>query len=1279
MLDLAGYTIRKQLEASASSQIYLGTCNQQGLRVVCKLYPGDRGASGVSRAAHEFAVLRRVEGPGVVRALALDTIDGSDVLVLEAFDGVPLSELRRRRGTLDAAAFLKLALQLAESLQRIHEARIVHRDLKPDNVLVHPETLETCIIDFGISSELGRTQSLARQHQPEGTLRYIAPEQTGRIDKGIDFRTDLYLLGGALYEVLTGQPPFLETNPVALINAHLAARPEAPSVLVPEVSATLSRIVMRLLEKEPESRYQSAYGLVYDLRRCRQALESSGAIPEDVVLGERDACDRLRFGQKLYGRDPEIRRLSQAFERVASGGCELMLLTGPTGSGKSALPGVLRQALLGTHGYLARGKFDWTGQAAEEGEGQRVPYAGVASVIASLMDQILAESPARFAAWAARLRESLGSIGAVLVDLVPELGVVVEDFPPVPAIAAHAARQRLALAFARLVRAFASPAAPLVLVFDDLQWSDSGSLLVLEHLLTSSDLSYLLVVATHRGAEASMAGELRERLARIENVRNVSMLEIRPLSVGAANEMIADVLQRSCDETLPLAELIALKTSNMPLEIRQTLETLWERGMLEYHHGEGWCWNAEQVSQLELTDDAVGLMERLLDVLPQTTRDVLTLASLLAAEVDLDTLHLIHSGERRLLLRELTDLVDRGLLVASRKGFRFAHDRIREAARARVGAPQRKRMHYDIGLILWERHRHDPASVSAFEVASQLNRGVEHVTEERKLDFVRLCHEAADQLLRSGAAAQALELFLSGCQAFRESDWESERDLGFALFLSASEAMFRESRFEQALDFLDVLDARDPSPAEFARIAVKRIQVWALKHPPEEAARRILRVLETLGVRWPERPSALRAMWSLWKLRFVYLRSRKGPALRPLSPDAQPPWLPALEVISAGGATFARKDAYLGILASCFVLSAYARDGIPSSPAYSLAAVASWESLPHIGIVDRARDWVRLAMEWQARIDDPIFGPRAEYVISTMVSPFLMRRRDALAPLTQISERLREVGEIEFALYGGFQDIYGRALAGDSIAGIYERLRGLVEYAERIKSTYGSPIHCLRVYSLLTVPPEDRSELVRLMRAESAELERSLGSASGYVRSLWMMVLCIYAEHQLVYAESDEICAVLHRMQPHVHMAHMFLYRGIAAAALARASRGKERRRYLRALGKSLAAIRRWARSGPDLVHMSVLLEAEILGVRGWLKQAEKSYARAARLAEQQQFPHHVALAHECHARLLTLHRHDSAATIPLRRAIDAYSRWGARAKVRGLEGELTRWAPRQG
>jgi predicted ATPase len=1245
-----GFLLGKCLVSNDRYEVYAAVRESDRREVVLKS-PVALRVEGNDRLRREFEALRAVQGPGIVEALEL--LPGS-ILVLARVPGVSLSTWLKDGGVLRIEALLDVASGIAAALERVHAARWIHCDLTPGNVMVDPTTLEVQLIDFGLSRPLGAQSRSIKVSHLAGTLAYIAPEQTGRMSRGIDARSDLYSLGATLYCMLTGEPPFPLEDELGLVHAHMARVPRAPVEVRPDTPLVLSRLILKLLEKEPDARYQSARALLADLRRCREQLRERGAIDEAMPLAAAETPDGPWFSARLYGREAEMALLRDLRALAAAGSTQIIMLSGEAGVGKSSLVGELRRDIATHNGYLAMGKFDLARDR---------PYSGWITALEGLAQQWLVESDARLAEWRTALCNSLGVIAGALCDVVPDLAFVLGDVPAVPALRPRETQARLALALDRFITACATPAHPLVVFLDDLQWSDAASRELFERVAVTASNAALLIIGAYRTSEVARDHPLAGTLASIATRREpIRVLDIPPIAGEAAVALLSEALEREPTDVRGLAQLIERKTGNSPLLLREFVEHLHCQGLLQYHAGKGWVWDLDAVLEADIPDGAVAMMTEKLHRLEPNARAVIEFAACVGSEFDLDQLCELSLRERDSVERGLFALSDTGLILPSRNGFRFAHDRIREAARALLSEEARTELHYRIAQLLLERTREAERPARIFEIAEHLSRGLACLPESQRLEAARLQLAAARRAWATGAASSAEAFLAVGRELLRDEDWASEHALAFELILQSIDSAFLRGDFANALAWADALERQKLSTLEAAQVAARRIQVFALIRSPEDCARYGLEVLRRYGIRWPLYPSRLRVQlalrWAAWRLR----GSRLQAALRPA--PALPPELTApLAVI--GSSTMARVNAYLPALSCCWVIHFNLRYGCVSRPAYTIGAFVTYMQLL-LGDTPEIDRLEKVALEELARRPDPIFGPKAEFNICALLRPWRMPRRRALAPLSRIADALQEVGDVEFWYYARFLKVLYSALAGDPIGEAGETMAELAAEIRRSSHLYPEPEICQRPLRLLA--GSDLSSLESELAAGEAELTAAGGSVGPYARTAWLMALCVHGRWDQALSQSEALGERLFYRVPYVHVADHCFYRGLAAAALA-GSRGAARIRHRRTLRTSLRRLRRWANAGPDFAHMVHLLEAEQARLARDPRRARALYEKAAQRAMQQQFPHHAALARERLALMYFDLRRRAEGTSVLLQAIALYEAWGSPAKVMQLRG----------
>ena len=609
-LTLPGYKITTSISDGFNTSVYRGIRQSDEEPVIIKILKAEFPTlEQITRLKHEYKITQHLHVDSIVKYYSLETYQNRLALISEDFGGNSLSKTISTQ--LNLTAFLKIGIQLASALNSLHQNCIIHKDIKPSNIIINLETGTVKLTDFSIASRLSKeTPQINSTNLVEGTVAYMSPEQTGRMNRTLDYRSDFYSLGVTFYEMLTGELPFHSNDILELVHCHIAKHPTAPcecrrnlenSDRVPQVVAD---IVMKLLAKNAEDRYQTAEGIKADLEKCLNSWQTTGEIA-DFVPGQFDRSPQLSIPQKLYGREAEVDRLLAAFERVSGlaeaqplensenlatrSQSEIVLVSGYSGIGKTAIVNEVHKPIVRQHGYFINGKFDQFKR--------NIPYAALIQAFGSLIGQLLTQSSEKLQAWREKLGAALGTNGAVIVDVIPEIELIIGKQPEVPQLGAAESQNRFNRVFQEFIGVFTRAEHPLVIFLDDLQWADSASLNLMQLLVGNSESQYLLLIGAYRDNEVNPTHPLVQAIEQIAKTGTpVNNIVLQPLDFGNVSELIADTLTAN-DKVKLLAELIFHKTGGNPFFITQLLQALYQENLLYFEFSSGsWQWDLAQIS-----------------------------------------------------------------------------------------------------------------------------------------------------------------------------------------------------------------------------------------------------------------------------------------------------------------------------------------------------------------------------------------------------------------------------------------------------------------------------------------------------------------------------------------------------------------------------------------------------------------------------------------------------------------------------------------------------------
>jgi len=806
-------------------------------------------ASNLERFAHEYGLRDELDGTWAVRPLELARDSGRTVLVLEDPGGESLDRLLG--APMETGRFLRLAIGIVGALARTYQNGLVHKDVKPANILVNCADGQVRLFGFGIASRLPRERQAP--DPPEviaGTLAYMAPEQTGRMNRSIDSRSDLYALGVTFYQMLTGTLPFAASDPMEWVHCHIARRPTPPAERVEDVPRTVSKIVMKLLAKTSEERYQTAAGLDSDLRRCLAAWQAHRRI-EDFPLGEHDVPDRLLIPEKLYGREREVETLLASFDRIVKSGTpEIVLVSGYSGIGKSSVVNELHKALVPPRGLFASGKFDQ--------HKRDIPYATLVQAFQSLIRPLLAKSETELAPWRDARSEALGPSGQLMVDLVPELKLIIGDQPVVTELAPGDAQRRFQLVFRRFIGVFARPEHPLALFLDDLQWLDAATLDLLEDVLTRSDLQHLMLIGAYRDNEVAAGHPLMHKLDAIKGAGGkVAEITLEPLAHEHLGQLMADALCCELAHATPLGQLVHNKTAGNPFFAIQFLSSLAEEGLLAFDHDAArWHWDLSRIHAKGYTDNLVDLVLERLRRLPPSSQDALKLLARLGNNSDIRTLQIVLGATEAEIHERLRAAAQSGAIVSRGASYLFLHDRVQEAAYALIPEPLRPALHHRVGQRLLAELTEAEISERIFDIVNQLNLGVlPGFDPDDRVRLGRLNLQAGLRSKASTAYASACSYFVFGLALLGDDGWAAAYDLAFKLLLERAECELRRGKLDVSAKLIEDLLLKAKSRTDRTQAFRLRITLQKLHGEMALAAQTALECLKMFEMTYPEHPT----------------------------------------------------------------------------------------------------------------------------------------------------------------------------------------------------------------------------------------------------------------------------------------------------------------------------------------------------------------------------------------------------------------------------------------
>jgi len=1246
--------------------LYRGSGN--GLAPILLVAAEETSHGCVERLEHEYALKAELDADWAARPVALTRYNDRMTLVLEDPGGAPVDRLLGR--PLDVSQFLRIAIPLAGALRRVHERGLVHKDIKPANILVDAASGGVWLTGFGIASRLRRErQSPAPPESIAGTLAYMAPEQTGRMNRSIDARSDLYALGVTLYQMLTGSLPFTAADPMEWVHCHIARKPVPPSERLETVPAVLSALILKLLAKTAEERYQTAAGLERDLRRCLVAWEAQYRI-DAFPLGQQDTPDWLLIPQKLYGREREIETLLAAFERVVtSGRPELVLLSGYSGIGKSAVVSELHKALVPPRGLFASGKFD---QYKRD-----IPYATLAQAFQSLIRPLLGKSEEELGRWRDSLGEALGPNGQLIINLVPELELVIGKQPPVADLPPQDAQNRFQLVFRRFLGVFARKEHPLALFLDDLQWLDAATLDLLEDLVTHSEVRHLLLVGAYRDNEINLSHSLLRTLEAIRKAGAfVQEISLAPLARKDLGRLIADTLSCAPGRAAPLARLVYEKTGGNPFFVIQFISALAEEGLLRFDHDAAhWRWELDRLHAKGYTDNVVDLMVGKLIRLPIETQAALQQLACLGNVAEITMLSIVLGKSNEDVRSDLWDAVRLELVEHLGGSYRFIHDRVQEAAYSLIPERLRAEAHLRIGRLLAAHTPAEKRKEAVFELVNQLNRGAALITSRDECEQLAELNLLAGQRAKATTAyASALAYLTAGAALLLEDSWERRHELTFALELHRAECEFLTGALAEAEQRLVALSTRAANTVERATVACLCADLYTTLDQSSRAIAAGLDYLRHLGIDWSPHPTEEEAR-SEYELIWSQLGSRTIEALIELPLMSDPASLATLDVLTKIGPPAFYTDANLLALVTCRAVNLSLERGNcdASCAAYTYLGMIAG---PRFGDYQAAYRFGQLGYDLVEGRGLTRFQARTYMDFGNVVLPWTRHVRAGRDLVRRAFEAANEIGDLTYAAYCGNELNTNLLAAGDPLAEVEREAENGLAFAQKARfgfviDTIATQLGLIRTLRGLTPTfgtfDDEQFDESRIERRFSENPDLAFVECWYWIRKLQARFFA--GNYASAIEASSRAERLLWTSPSYFEKAEYQFYSALSHAASCDAASAKQRQQHVDALAAHHRELDLWAANCPDnFENRAALIGAEIARIDGRDVAAMRLYEQAIRSASANGFVHNEALANELASRFYAARGFEKIARVYLQDARYGYLRWGADGKVRQLE-----------
>jgi len=1291
MISLPDYQITTELYIGNKTVVYRGQqLADQTPSIIKSLSAEYPTPTAIARLKHEYEILKNLDLPGVIRVLEWKIHNNCPFLILEDFGGISLQEYITNT-PLELDSFLQIAIELTQILAQLHQHRVIHKDIKPHNIIIRPDTKQVQLCDFALASLLEReNQSFSSPNLLEGTLAYISPEQTGRMNRVIDYRTDFYSLGVTFYEILTGQLPFTTTDPMELVHCHIAKVATAPHELKANIPVTISALVMKLLAKTAEERYQSAYGIKADLETCLEQLAKG--MSEPFILGQQDLLAKFEIPQKLYGRESEVATLMDAFERVSQGKNELMLVAGYSGIGKTAVVNEVHKPIVRQRGYFIAGKFDQFKR--------NIPYASLIQAFRELMRQILTESETQIQTWREKLLAALGNNGQVIIDVIPEVELIVGQQPTVIELPPTEAQNRFNLVFKKFIQVFTQKEHPLVMFLDDLQWADSASLKLIQILTTNLEGQYLLTIGAYRDNEVSPTHPLMQMLDEIQQAgATVNTITLQNLAIIHINQLIANTLHCNGNQSQPLAELVLEKTAGNPFFLTQLLKYLYLEGFLTFNLTAGcWQWNIEELQRIGITDNVVALMVSKIQKLPEATQNVLKLAACIGDKFDLNTLTIVNEKPVSITVEQIWQALQAGLLLPLDNSYKipvaygqevdaiqfdnlvvsykFLHDRVQQAAYSLIAEEDKQATHLKIGQLLLQNTNPDELEENIFDIVNHLNAGVELICDpQTKLELTNLNLIAGQKAKASTAYRTAVKHLNLGIKLLSENSLEANYQITFSLYRDCAECEYLIGNFEQSKALF--LQALNYSKSKFDKAEIYSIEMnlSMTKGDFETGIQAGLEGLELLGLKLPKKTEELK---KLADSDSQYIESKLAktniPDLfhQPEQKDRTQNFVMQL-LVYLWTLAYLNVNPDLSSVAALKMVLLSLEHGNTSLSAFGYIVYGM--TLAIYQKYQTAYEFGNLALQLNTKFQKTDLIGKVNNLFCQAVNPYKQHLKTNLPLYKESYQRCMECGDLPYAAWALFFIMWNKFE-------LEKNLQSVADEAEKYQSAL-QQINDLNIYySFLTVQrtvwnlqgktpqkynldDENFEEASFIQLWEANNFDHALNWHS-YLKSQLLYLYGDYQEALKVCQATETKVAINGGFLPVTK--YYFYYSLILAAVYPTASEA-EQKIYWETLEKNREQLKIWTDNCPEnFLNQYSLVSAEMARISNQTLAAIDFYEQAIESAHHNEFIQNEALANELAAKFWLSQGKEKYAKTHMREAHYGYQRWGAKRKVEDLE-----------
>ncbi len=1272
MERFANYILKEKLHEMRNFIVYSGQKENEPRTVIVKVLKAKNPSlSEIVRFKQEYNLIKRIDAEGVVKSLDLIEHKNNYAIVEENFNGIPLKEILKKE-KIDLELFLQIGLQLSESLSMLHRNHVIHMDIRPDNILINLKQKKVKITNFGISTVL--THANDELYDPiviEEILPYVSPEQTGRMNRSVDYRTDIYSLGITFYEMLTGTRPFEAKDPMELIHSHIARQPIQPDKLNPSIPRVISSIIMKLLAKNPEERYQNCQGLMADMISCLNQIGQKDKI-EEFAIATKDIPVEINIPPIIIGREKELDALLQSFERISRGTSEIVIVSGMPGIGKTAFVNELYKPIVLKRGYFIFGKFD---QFRKD-----VPYSSIIQAFQSLVRQILTESNEKINLWKDKILSAIGSNGKIITEIFPEMELVIGKQKEVPILGPEETQNRFNLVFQNLIGIFSAKEHPLVLFLDDLQWADLASLNFLKNIMAGNGTKYLLLIGACRNNEVSLYHPLTLTLDEIrKRGKAINSIELAPLDINQVNIMLMNTLRCEAGESMALTEIVYKKTAGNPFFVIQFFKNLYNKDIFKFDPKTGWKWDLNLIEQMQIPDNIVVFMADIISTLREKSLNLIKICSCIGNRFDLETLSIVSEKPIEETLADLTETIEKGLVSLDGDTYKFHHDRIREAAYSLIPDHEKTVMHYKIGNMTLKKTEGKKLFDKIFYIVGHLNRGISLISRAKeKIRLARLNFLACKKAKNSTAYASAAVYARTADALLPHDCWIKHYDLAYELSMERMECEYLTLNFTEAEKIFKEIMKNAKTDNEKTRGYILMILLYGSMAKYKESLALGIEAMRMIGSEIPEHVTKGMIVSKLIRLYFQFKKSKiKIEDIIDLPPATDPKnviW--HLLAINTGTVAYY----YDTNIWSYVIIEGVSKILNHGNYEYSGLTLSTFGSIlgAGLGFYQQGYRFAVTGMKVNEKLDSKKSIGLTIWSFAAFVQHWTKHAKYDLDLIREGYKNCLEVGNVIFAHHAVNVLCATRIILGDGIDDIMEENEKYKSFQLGSKDPFVALNYRINAQMLLCLKGlTDTPGHLNTADFDEEDVMRNYRKSGLFLGIFFLLLIKIrvyylFGEYDNCVSISAELYDLVVRREVargYLHITEANFYSSLAMAALYPEAKWLGRRKYKRIIRLNQKRMKLWAKNCPEnFLHKYLLVEAEMALINHQFKKAKNFYDEAIKSANENGYTQNEGIASERAALLMKKMKNIESTKQYMIKAHSCYAKWGALSKIRQLE-----------